>query len=72
MDFGDYHPLFPGLIKDDVKVFQRITHEKFTVLFDLHEPDISRENASSYAAEKLPSRESLTDLPRADPYDAMQ
>jgi hypothetical protein len=52
-----------------MKFFQyfHMTQEKFTVLIDLLKPDIGGENRLSFAWEKLPFRESWSDLPRVDP-----
>jgi hypothetical protein len=67
MDLGECHSLFLHLVEEDVKFFQYVhmTHEKFTVFLVLLKSDVSRENASSNASEKLPFRRILIGFFRA-------
>lgn len=46
--FGEFHTLFPDLMEDEAKFFQyfRMSHEKFTALLDILQPEIVRNNTT--------------------------
>jgi hypothetical protein len=74
MDFGECHSLFLHPVEEDVRFFQffRMTHEKFMFFLVLLKPDVSKENTSSRASEKLPTLRNLIGFSERISYNAKQ